>query len=121
MRSVPSPALAKGVAFFSLLPLLSFAGVPAHADSSVGHCFVEAAAPSPALSAEPRASTLDATLDLNDSTFAAWRAAILPAADEIAWRRIPWRTSVRDGLREADAAAKPILLWLMNGHPLGCT
>jgi hypothetical protein len=60
---------------------------------------------------------------LDDATFATWRDAILPAPDEIAWKRIPWRSSLRSALQEEEAggSVRPILLWLMNGHPLGCT
>ena len=58
---------------------------------------------------------------LNDTTFTIWRDEILPSAQESAWRAIPWRPSLHEGLVDAEAAGKPILLWLMNGHPLGCT
>ncbi len=34
---------------------------------------------------------------------------------------IQWRSTLAAGVREASAAHKPILLWAMNGHPLGCT
>lgn len=54
-------------------------------------------------------------------TFAAWRAHLAPRGDEEAWRRIPWIPRLSDGVRAAEAAGKPLLLWVMNGHPLGCT
>ena len=28
---------------------------------------------------------------------------------------------VEEGIVAADVAGKPLLLWTMNGHPLGCT
>jgi hypothetical protein len=34
---------------------------------------------------------------------------------------VPWLASFAEGVRAADAARKPLLLWIMNGHPLGCT
>lgn len=38
-----------------------------------------------------------------------------------AWRSIPWRTSVLDAQAEAARSGKPIFIWAMDGHPLGCT
>jgi hypothetical protein len=37
------------------------------------------------------------------------------------WAQIPWMTSLWDARRKAAAEGKPILLWEMDGHPLGCT
>lgn len=59
--------------------------------------------------------------ELNQTTFARWRDYILPAPDELHWREIPWRTSFGQAVSEAHERDKPILLWAMNGHPLGCT
>lgn len=52
---------------------------------------------------------------------AAVRAHVLPSEEEVAWKRLGWRASLARGVLEAQAAEKPILLWAMNGHPLGCT
>jgi hypothetical protein len=49
------------------------------------------------------------------------RQLVLPGADELAAETIAWRTSFRAGALEADRLDRPILLWAMNGHPLGCT
>jgi hypothetical protein len=57
---------------------------------------------------------------LTESTLAEWRAAILPSAEELAWRKIPWRSELHTALVDGHVADKPILLWAMNGHPLGC-
>ncbi|MEC7725506.1 MAG: hypothetical protein VYD05_08335 [Planctomycetota bacterium] len=51
----------------------------------------------------------------------AWRAHLAPRPAEVAWRQIPWHQSMGAGLREAADLGRPMLLWLMNGHPLGCT
>ena len=48
-------------------------------------------------------------------------ALIAPDAGEDQWARIPWRTSLWDARTEAARDGKPILLWEMDGHPLGCT
>jgi len=37
------------------------------------------------------------------------------------WRTIPWKTSVLDAQAEAARTGKPIFIWAMDGHPLGCT
>ncbi len=37
------------------------------------------------------------------------------------WRTIPWKTSLLAAQREAAADKKPIFIWAMDGHPLGCT
>ena len=48
-------------------------------------------------------------------------ALIKPQAAEEAWSKIPWMTSLWEARQKAAAAGKPILLWEMDGHPLGCT
>ena len=37
------------------------------------------------------------------------------------WRTIPWRTSVLEAQAAAAKTSKPIFIWAMDGHPLGCT
>lgn len=54
-------------------------------------------------------------------TVAAWRHFLQPTEEELAWRRIPWLSTFGDGLTEARQARRPLLLWVMNGHPLGAT
>ena len=48
-------------------------------------------------------------------------ALIWPAAKESKWLQVPWRTDLTVARQEAAAAGKPLLLWEMDGHPLGCT
>lgn len=50
-----------------------------------------------------------------------WCALLEPEAEARAWQSIPWRTSFHAGLAAAAESKRPLLLWLMNGHPLGCT
>jgi hypothetical protein len=52
---------------------------------------------------------------------AAWMAAIEPDRVESAYQAIPWRNELGPAIEEARALGRPILLWTMNGHPLGCT
>jgi hypothetical protein len=42
-----------------------------------------------------------------------------PDKDE-AWRTIPWKTSLLEAQAEAGRDKKPIFIWAMDGHPLGC-
>ena len=54
------------------------------------------------------------------SQFTALHALVKPAAGEDRWAGIPWRTGLWEARREAARAGKPIVLWEMDGHPLGC-
>jgi hypothetical protein len=47
-------------------------------------------------------------------------AAIKPQAGEDKWAEIPWLSSLWQARKQAAAEGKPILLWEMDGHPLGC-
>lgn len=58
---------------------------------------------------------------LSDASFASWRERILTKETELLWGKLPWLTTYADGLEHAAAKDKPLLLWAMNGHPLGCT
>lgn len=46
---------------------------------------------------------------------------IAPAEGEQAWLSIPWETDLAEARRKGAAQDKPIFLWEMDGHPLGCT
>jgi hypothetical protein len=76
------------------LPALLTAAVAAHAG-----------APKPAMSEAEYASALK---------------VIRPAAGEDKFDRIPWLTSLWEARQKAAREGKPILLWEMDGHPLGC-
>ncbi|MCX8237876.1 MAG: hypothetical protein OSB05_03555 [Akkermansiaceae bacterium] len=45
---------------------------------------------------------------------------ILPSEVESAWQRIAWKTDLWEAREEAARTGKPIYLWEMDGHPLGC-
>ena len=57
---------------------------------------------------------------LTEQRFRQLHKQLQPAADEL-WRTIPWRTSLLDAQRRAITEKKPIFIWAMDGHPLGCT
>ena len=59
--------------------------------------------------------------NLTEQNFDAWRDYVASRDDERAWARLPWLPTFHAGLEAAAAADKPLLLWTMNGHPLGCT
>jgi hypothetical protein len=67
------------------------------------------------------APPVEADVELTDTNYKIWRDHILPDLSEMAWNQIPWLSTFHDGIVSADAAQKPLLLWTMNGHPLGCT
>jgi hypothetical protein len=48
-------------------------------------------------------------------------AVISPAPEEQAWLSIPWETDLTAARRKAAELNRPIFLWEMDGHPLGCT
>ena len=59
--------------------------------------------------------------ELTAATFDHWREYIHPNAEELRWQAIPWRASFWQGVVDAQRVHKPVLLWAMNGHPMGCT
>jgi hypothetical protein len=73
---------------------------------------VLAAAP-PGGGAEPAALTRE--------NFPLVRDKVLPTAAERGWKDIAWRHDFEAAVAEAHAADVPVLLWAMNGDPLGCT
>lgn len=50
-----------------------------------------------------------------------WLKFIQPDAQEQAYKEIDWRNHFWTAVQEARQLGRPILLWTMNGHPLGCT
>lgn len=53
--------------------------------------------------------------------FAKLEALIRPDEGSEKWQQIPWMVSLWEARKKAAAEGKPILLWEMDGHPLGCT
>lgn len=77
----------------------------------------------PSLAQEPEVPTLPTfiTSDASAQTVDGWLKHIRPDREDLAFETIPWLTTLADGIRAADKQGKPMLLWIMNGHPLGCT
>lgn len=59
--------------------------------------------------------------ELTTENYAHWRDYALPTASEERWRKIPWIATFYEGVAEAQQSKKPLLIWVMNGHPLACT
>jgi hypothetical protein len=45
---------------------------------------------------------------------------IKPKPGGTTWLQIPWQTHLAEARKQAAAEGKPILLWEMDGNPLGC-
>ena len=61
------------------------------------------------------------TLELNEENYDQIREALTCPKDESGWRDIQWRPNLGEAIIEAREKNKPILLWMMNGHPCGMT
>lgn len=48
-------------------------------------------------------------------------ASVMPSPKEERWLAIPWRLDLMQARVEAQRLHKPLFLWIMNGHPMGCT
>jgi hypothetical protein len=57
----------------------------------------------------------------NADNYRTWLKFIQPDAKEQAYKEIDWRNKFWPAVQEAKQLGRPILLWTMNGHPLGCT
>ena len=60
-----------------------------------------------------------AARSLPPAEFDRLHAAVLPRGER--WAEIPWETDLEAARRRAAREGKPILMWIMDGHPLGCT
>ncbi len=58
--------------------------------------------------------------ELTEAEFLRLHDELQPAPDE-PWRSIPWKIALLEAQWTAIAENKPIFIWAMDGHPLGCT
>lgn len=58
--------------------------------------------------------------ELTWARFESLHREIQPAADE-PWRSVPWKIDLLEAQREAAQQKRPLFVWSMDGHPLGCT
>jgi hypothetical protein len=57
---------------------------------------------------------------MTEPQFRQFLTTVRPQLGEDDFASIPWQTSLWDARTKAAAEGKPILLWEMDGHPLGC-
>ena len=58
--------------------------------------------------------------ELTEVEFRRLYRQLQPAPDE-PWRTIPWKIALLNAQQTAAKEKKPIFIWAMDGHPLGCT
>jgi len=71
----------------------------------------------------PAAAPISATPvpeQMTAERMAALQKVIRPCEGEDAFDKIAWLTTIYDARVKAAKEGKPILLWEMDGHPLGC-
>ena len=61
-----------------------------------------------------------ANAEITPAEFRELHEQLQPARDA-SWRTIPWKISLLDAQRTAVEEKKPLFIWAMDGHPLGCT
>lgn len=57
--------------------------------------------------------------NVDESNFNNWMEFIEPSQQEMAWNQLRWHDSLELAVAEAKRLNRPILLWVMNGHPCG--
>ena len=63
---------------------------------------------------------LHAASPLGDKQIEQLIATIKPSEGEDPFESIPWQTNLWEARTLAAKEGKPLLLWEMDGHPLGC-
>jgi hypothetical protein len=66
-----------------------------------------------------RAGAPDLPSKLTPDTFEAIQARVALTPADLAWQRTSWRFGFFEGLRDAQAADKPIFLWFYGGGLVG--
>ena len=61
------------------------------------------------------------TQSLSPARFAALHAAVAPKGEGERWTEIPWMTDLNAARAASAREGKPLFMWIMDGHPLGCT
>lgn len=65
------------------------------------------------------AGGITSAAELSDAEFKRLHAELQPGDEP--WLTIPWKISVLNAQQAAAKENKPIFIWAMDGHPLGCT
>jgi hypothetical protein len=64
---------------------------------------------------------ITASTKLTEGSYSNVRNSVLARPPKELWTDISWRPNLAEAIREAREKDKPILLWMMNGHPCGMT
>ena len=75
---------------------------------------------SPLLFRNTDSRPLAAMSTFDETSLAKLLKEIRPQPSEDAFDTIPWQVSLWDARIKAAKEGKPILIWEMDGHPLGC-
>ncbi len=59
--------------------------------------------------------------DISSSHFKEITSLCTPGKSSSGWLELGWEIDLWEARRRAATAGKPIFLWEMDGHPLGCT
>lgn len=57
--------------------------------------------------------------EISNEEFSKLHKALVPKQG--LWKTVPWQISLLSAQNMAAQEAKPIFIWSMDGHPLGCT
>ena len=60
------------------------------------------------------------SVSLTEEEFRRLHKMLQPAPNE-PWRSVPWKIALVDAQQRSVEEHKPIFIWAMDGHPLGCT
>jgi hypothetical protein len=66
------------------------------------------------------ALALSAADDVTVGRIAELQALIKPRPEETRWEQIPWQVDLWDARKRSAREGKPIMLWEMDGNPMGC-
>ena len=66
------------------------------------------------------APALTQSSPLDEARFHELQELLTPDPDAV-WRSIPWRIDLLAAQAEAAEQKRPLFVWAMDGHPLGCT
>jgi len=72
--------------------------------------------PSPSANADDQQQTV---AEISNDEYLELHKSLVPGKG--LWRTVPWQTSLLKAQHIAARDKKPIFIWSMDGHPLGCT
>ena len=58
--------------------------------------------------------------EVNTANLDRLKTLIKPRAEETKWEEIPWMVDLWEARKKAAQSGKPLMLWEMDGNPMGC-